>query len=97
MLAQAFLGVQSSSAYCTAWYKAKLSSAWATNHEDGCKQASCQGLFRHIRRCGACALIQSRKLTESRGVIPGMAVGWAEVLNTKCAALDLPCWFSATT
>lgn len=26
-----------------------------------------------------------------------MAVGWAEVLNTKRAALDLPCWFSATT
>lgn len=82
-LGQAFLGVQAISTYCTARYKAKLSFAWATDHEDGCKQASCQGLFRHIRRCGTCALIQSGKLTESKAVIPGMAVGWAEVLNTK--------------
>lgn len=61
------LGVQYISTHCTDRYKAKLSFAWATDHEDGWKQASCQGLFRRIRRCSFGALIQSGRLTESRG------------------------------
>lgn len=90
MLGQAFLQVQYISTHCTDKYKAKLSFAWATNHEDGYKQASFQGLFRHIRRCSTCALIQSGKLTESRGTHTWDGCGLGRGSEHKVSSLRLP-------
>lgn len=87
---QAFLGVQYISIHCTDRYKARLSFAWSTNHENGWKQASCQGLFRHIRRCSTCALIQSGKLTESRGAHTWDGCGLGRGPEHKMRRLGLP-------